>query len=107
MNFKIVATPQFKREVKKLRKKFSSLEQDFASIYKKLKENPVLGQPIGQNCFKIRMAIKSKGKGKRSGARIITYFHVLGDTVYLLSIYDKPSQTNISESAIKNLLDQI
>jgi hypothetical protein len=48
-----------------------------------------LGIPLGNNCFKIRIAVASKGKGKSGGGRIITHFAIRDATVYLLSIYDK------------------
>jgi hypothetical protein len=56
------------------------------------------------------MTITSKNKGKSGGARIITY-HFLIDLVnteiYLLSIYDKNEQEDISEKEIKNLKERI
>ena len=66
-----------------------------------------MGTPIGGSCYKIRLAIKSKGKGKSGGARVITYYYIHGETVYLLSIYDKAEQENISEERIAELLQGI
>lgn len=39
--------------------------------------------------YKIRPAIKSRGKGKRGGARVITYVKVAKTAVFLVSIFDK------------------
>ena len=66
--------------------------------------DPKIGKPIGNNCYKIRLAIKSKGKGKSGGARIITYVYVSETIVYLLTIYDKSDQENISDNELKELL---
>jgi hypothetical protein len=55
-------------------------------------------------CYKIRLAIKSKGKGKSGGARVITYYYIVKNTVYLLAIYDKSNQTNISDKELAELL---
>jgi hypothetical protein len=63
-----------------------------------------MGTPLGHSCYKIRLAIKSKGKGKSGGARVITYYYIQGRTVYLLSIYDKAEQENISEEKIAELV---
>ena len=71
---------------------------------KELHTNPTMGTSIGHSCYKIRLAIKSKGKGKSGGARVITYYYIRGETVYLLSIYDKAEQENISDEAIAELL---
>ncbi len=61
-----------------------------------LLENPIKGVDLGQGCFKIRLAIKSKGKGKAGGARVITCITFIQETVYLLSIYDKSETETIS-----------
>jgi len=46
----------------------------------------------------------SKGKGKRGGARVITCVHIIDDTVYLLSIYNKSEQETISTKDLEALL---
>ncbi|MCY7410186.1 MAG: type II toxin-antitoxin system RelE/ParE family toxin [Chitinophagales bacterium] len=66
-----------------------------------------MGTALGKNCFKIRMAITSKGRGKSGGARIITHVFVAGTIIYLLSIYDKSDQENISEKEILYRINQI
>lgn len=72
-----------------------------------LENNPKQGIYIGHNCYKIRFAIKSKGKGKSGGARIITHVFLSGNTVYMLTIYDKSEQVNISDKELKELLNSI
>jgi hypothetical protein len=69
-----------------------------------LEENPKKGDEIIQNCFKIRMAITSKGKGKSGGARVITFVYIQDETVYLLSIYDKSDKENISDKELRDLI---
>lgn len=104
MSYDISAIPNFKRELKKLAKKFPSLKDDFAKLIENLQEEPEQGTSLGNNCYKIRMAITSKGKGKSGGSRVITYVQVLKTTVYLLSIYDKSDKENISDKELKELL---
>lgn len=53
------------------------------------------------------MAIKSKGKGKSGGARLITNVVVLESTVYLLSIYDKADKENLTNKELQALLATI
>jgi hypothetical protein len=66
-----------------------------------------MGDEIIQNCFKIRMAITSKGKGKSGGARIITFVYIQDETVYLLSIYDKSDKENISNKELRDLIQSL
>ncbi len=107
MSYELIAIPNFKREIKKLAKKFPSLKNDFAQLLESLQEEPAQGTPLGNNCYKIRMAISSKGKGKSGGSRVITHLKVSQTTVYLLSIYDKSDQENISDNELKELLKEI
>ena len=70
-----------------------------------LEENPKLGTPIGKECYKIRIAVTSKGKGKSGGARIITYVRIQNNTVFLMDIYDKSDQATISDKELLWLIE--
>lgn len=88
-------------------KKYDSLKSELSILFKSLEENPIQGTPLGKNCFKIRLAISSKGKGKRGGARIITNFVIVASTVYLLSIYDKSKKDNLTDKELDELLGDV
>lgn len=107
MSFKIEATPNFARELKPLVKKYPSLKREIVELGVKLREQPTSGIPLGKNCYKIRLAIASKGKGKSGGARIITYVVIDKETVFLVSIYDKSEQEDINETDLQNILKHI
>jgi len=107
MSYNIIAVPTFGKELKKLAKKYHSLKTDLAVLFQSLEENPMQGTSIGRNCYKIRLAISSKGKGKRGGARIITNFVVTDETVYLLSIYDKANKENLTDKELVELLKDV
>ena len=77
---------------------------EFAALLENLEENPLQGKPLGDNCYKIRLAIASKGKGKSGGARVITNFIINEKTVFLIAIYDKSEQADISDSVLRELL---
>jgi hypothetical protein len=62
---------------------------------------------ITKNCYKIRMSITSKGKGKSGGARVITYVVTPDETIFLLSIYDKSEQVSISNKELTDLIESI
>jgi len=72
-----------------------------------LVEDPTLGTHLGNNAYKLRMAITSKGKGKSGGARVITYVYVQEETVFLMSVYDKSEKDNISDAKIKAIIEKI
>ena len=104
MSYKVKSIEVFERQAKKLTKKYASLKSELLALVLELKENPDQGTAIGKSCYKIRLAIKSKGKGKSGGARVITHFLVANDAVYLLSIYDKSDKENLSDKELDELL---
>jgi len=107
MSFLVETIYHFEREARKLKKKFPSLKDEINQLIDDLEENPLLGTPLGNGFYKIRLAIRSKGKGKRGGARIVTYVKVVAETVYLVSIYDKSEQSDISAAELSQLLSEI
>ena len=107
MNYRIEVAVTFNHQLKRLTKKYHSLKKEYAQLIKELEENPFLGTSIGNNCYKIRLAIASKGKEKSGGARVITNIFVSGKIIYLLSIYDKSEKENLSEKELQNLLSEI
>jgi hypothetical protein len=104
MNFSILPLPFFTRQLKRLVKKYPSLKQEFADLIAKLQTNPELGTSLGNDCYKVRVAVASKGKGKSGGARVITLVVRKVETIYLLSIYDKSEQEDIAENELKALI---
>lgn len=104
MSYSVKSIEVFERQAKKLTKKYTSLKSELLALVQELKENPDQGTAIGKRCYKIRLAIKSKGKGKSGGARVITNFVVANDAVYLLSIYDKTDKKNLSDKDLDELL---
>jgi hypothetical protein len=105
MSYKVNTTPLFEREAKPLIKKYSSLANDLNDLIDSLAEQPIQGTALGNNCYKIRLAIKSKGKGKSGGARIITCVIAVREEVVLLSVYDKTERQTISDTEIRKRLN--
>lgn len=109
MDVTIIPDPEFKRQAKRLAKKYHSLKEDLIALQNELRENPYSGVDLGNNTRKVRMAIASKGKGKSGGARVITYVLCLcvdSIRVRLLTIYDKSEIANVSDSYLQMLIDQ-
>lgn len=105
MSYKISTVSNFDRELKWLAKKYPSIKTDLLEFAENLIENPFQGDGLGKDCFKVRMAISSKGKGKSGGARIITCVKILDEDIILLSIYDKSEQSDIDINKLIKLLE--
>lgn len=107
MSFGVDASHRFLIELKQLRKRHGSILDDIEELGKSLNEVPRQATPIGSGCFKVRLTIHSKGKGKSGGARVITGVLAVRETVHLLSIYDKSEQERLSDVALKAILGDL
>lgn len=107
MSYKVKTLEIFEKQAKKLIKKYGSLKTELFQLVSQLKEEPMYGIAFGKNCYKIRISISSKGKGKSGGARIITNIVIHDETVYLLSIYDKSVKENLTDKELDELLKNI
>lgn len=104
MNYKVVVTESFKKHTRHLAKKYPSFKTDLPGLVESLEMNPMQGQSIGKECFKVRMAIGSKGKGKSGGARVIICVKIINQLVFMLAVYDKSEKESISDHELDALL---
>lgn len=104
MSFNVIVTTGFKKHAKSIAKKHRSLKTDIEELISSLEQNPTQGEPLGRDCYKVRMTISSKGKGKSAGSRVITCVKVIEQDIYLLTIYDKSDKETTSDKELDNLL---
>ncbi|OJW69847.1 MAG: hypothetical protein BGO68_05770 [Candidatus Amoebophilus sp. 36-38] len=104
MSYSIELSANFKKGAKRLIKKYPSLKSELAELFNELEENPTLGTPLGNDIYKIRLAIASKNKGKSGGARVLSFVKVSQTTVLLFSIYSKGKVDNLTDKQIQELI---
>ncbi len=104
MVYSVIPTEKFKKEAKRLIKKYPSLKDELNELASILTTSPKSGIDLGYNTYKIRLAIKSKGKGKKGGGRIITYLLAKQKEICLLLIYDKSEFDSIDDRTIKSII---
>ena len=107
MNFSVIPSDKFKKEAKRLTKKYPSLKKELADLATTLTTDPEIGTPLGSNTYKIRISIKSKGKGKSGGARVITYLVTENHEIYLLTIYDKSEFDIVDDKILKSIIKSL
>ena len=101
---------EFKRQFKRLKKKYPSLTDDLKIFSLDLRANPQQGVSLGARLYKVRMAIAAKGKGKSSGARVVTYRLLATPEhieITLLTIYDKNEIDNLSDDYLRSLVKDL
>jgi len=65
----VLVSHAFKREAKRLLKKYVTLKTSVDGLMEDLTKNPYLGDAYGNEIYKVRLANPSKGSGKRGGFR--------------------------------------
>jgi mRNA-degrading endonuclease RelE of RelBE toxin-antitoxin system len=107
---RIIYSSAFVRKAKILKKKHLSLTSDLAVLEKSLIDNPKQGDSLGANLYKVRLSVKSKGKGKSGGYRIITYLVTESFdniNINMLTLYDKSEEGSIDKKYLLKLLNDI
>lgn len=107
MKYKTEILATFKKEFKRLLKRYPSLIEDVKTLRQNLEAFPDLGTDLGGGLRKVRMRITSMGKGKSGGARVITLTVIISTEeteIDLLYIYDKAERSTISRKEIDELL---
>ena len=107
MNYSVIPIEKFKKEAKRLVRKYASLKKELSELTSLLQTNPTAGTSLGNNTFKIRIGIKSKGAGKSGGARAITYVVTENKEIYLLTIYDKADLDSVDDTTLRKIIKSI
>ena len=107
MAFDVIFTSGFKKELKHIAKKHRQILSDVNELIDKLAVNPLIGDDLGKNVYKVRLAITGSSKGKSGGARVITCIKIIAQTVILAEIYLKSEYDTVDvNSVLKTLIDE-
>ena len=107
MKYRVIIEKSFTKPAKRLARRYPSFPSDLLTIVGELESNPLLGTSLGGSLRKIRLAIRSKGKGKSGGARVISYIYLEGTRVHLLTVYDKSDRDTITDEELRQLVNDI
>ena len=107
MSYRVELSDNFKKEAKRLSKKYRSLKNELTGLFSELESDPTKGISLGKDIYKIRLAIASKGRGKSGGARVLTLVKVTDTMVVLFTIYNKGEKDSITDKEIQKLLDDL
>lgn len=110
MKRKIVQSRQFSKTIENLLKKRQLLLQDFEGFKLQLSITPEMGDIITGTGGLRKVRLKSASHGKSGGYRVCYYFFVKGDEIFLLFIYAKNVQENLTaqqKKEFKQMIDAI
>ena len=87
----VVETEEFLADVKGV---LSEDEHDALILY--VAQHPESGALMPETGGLRKLRWTAKGKGKRGGSRVIYYFHDIGVPLFLMAIYAKTMQADLS-----------
>jgi hypothetical protein len=110
MSNKVFYSSRFINKAKDLKKKHTSLQTDLEALEESLIENPKQGNNLGGGLYKVRLSVKSKGKGKSGGYRIITYLVTESEEsiiINMLTLYDKSEESSINKQSLLKFIKDL
>jgi len=93
-----IETPIFTKLVSKLLP-----DEDYRKIQLALVLRPEAGKIIPDSSGLRKIRWKDHGSGKRGGLRLIYFWDVPKDTIYMLLIYKKSKQKDLASNQLKTL----
>ena len=95
-NMEFVETPIFTKVISEL-----ISDEEYYSFQKYLAENPESGDIIkgGSGIRKVRWKLQNRGKS--GSMRVIYYYKVVNNQIFLIYVYTKKKQSDLSESEKK------
>ena len=105
----IIYFDEFKKNLKKLSKKYKNIKKDIEPLIEELKNKNFLGDKVTDvsskhTVYKARRPNSDSNKGKRSGYRIIYQVRQDGKTIELVTIFSKAEQPDISNNEIREII---
>jgi mRNA-degrading endonuclease RelE of RelBE toxin-antitoxin system len=101
-------TDKFRKEVKKLLKRYNSARKDIEPLIKQLETGEIPGDRIVGNkypVYKVRVPNSDTRKGKSSGYRVI-YYTITPESILLTTIYSKSDRQNISNQEVEDIIGE-
>ena len=99
-------TPEFKRNLRALAKKYRHIRSDVQPVIDRLRAGEVIGDQVPgthYTIFKVRVQNSDIQKGKRSGYRLI-YHQRTRTSIVLVTVYSKLDQGDISAEQVRRVL---
>lgn len=102
----LLFTPEFKRNVRQLAKKYRRIKSDLESLFTELGEGQTPGDQISgvqYEAYKVRVKNSDNNKGKSGGYRVI-YQRTENSEIILVTIYSKSEQSDIAAQEIRDII---
>jgi mRNA-degrading endonuclease RelE of RelBE toxin-antitoxin system len=99
-------TPEFKRNLRALAKRYRHIRSDLEPILHQLQNGETPGDQIpgtGYTLYKVRVRNSDARRGKSGGYRIIYYIQT-PTSVVLITLYSKSDQSDVSAEEVRQII---
>jgi mRNA-degrading endonuclease RelE of RelBE toxin-antitoxin system len=107
-NVEVNLTPQFRKDLKDLAKRYRSIRKDLQPLIQELQSGNTPGDRLGDlnyQVFKVRLKNSDIQKGKSAGYRVIYYLQTQTGIV-LITIYSKSDLSDVNNQTIERVIRQ-
>lgn len=101
-------TPEFKRALRKLSRRYRSLRVDLRELLSELESGKKPGDQLQDSryfVFKVRVKNSDAQKGKSGGYRVIYYIRSADRTI-LVTLYSKSDQDDIQSGDVQRIINK-
>lgn len=99
-------TPEFKRDLRQLAKKYRNIKTDLQPLLDALQQGQTPGDQIPNvsfEAFKVRLSNSDSGKGKSGGYRVV-YQRSTSSGIVLITLYSKTEQEDVSLNELRAII---
>lgn len=107
-SIEIQFTPEFKRNLRALAKKYRHIRLDVEPVIQQLQTGNLPGDQIpqvGYTLFKVRIPNRDTKRGKSGGYRVIYYLQT-STSIILVTIYSKVEQSDVTAEQIRRIVQE-
>ena len=108
--FQVIPTDFFKKDIKKLFKKYRRIKEDFSPLIDQLEAGELAGDSVpgfNNKLYKTRVPSSDQKKGKSGCFRVLYYLVLKDKEIYLLTAYAKAKKTDIRKQELQKIIDQL
>lgn len=104
----VAFTPEFKRNLRQLAKKYRHIKSDIQPLIDQLERGETPGDRIPRvayGVFKVRIRNSDVAKGKSGGYRVI-YYQIHEQYVTLVTLYSKTEQGDVATDELRRIIGE-
>ena len=105
----VLFSPTFEQDIDELEDDYPGALDEVEKLVASLKRGEKPGnrvQGVGKPAYKVRLPNRAANRGKSGGFRVI-YYVQMAESIWLVTMYSKTRQADISPQIIRSIIDKL